>query len=162
MRTLPNLPPTIPNSKHAVCSKHSHLARLSPSLSRATLSTHLPSPVVVHSNPGFTLSDPAPAHHPQLQRSADMIYGMLLYKDKVDAGEIPTETAKGNTPLCMAQYHRIFSACRIPKKPEDVLVIYGRDVSRHIVVARGGQFFKMEVYHPDTGKPLSIGVSITT
>ncbi len=82
---------------------------------------------------------------------------MLLYKDMVDGGQIPTETIRG-APLCMGQYSRIFSACRIPRPGEDELRVYSRSESRHIVVARLGQFFRVDVYSPDSDRPLATQV----
>lgn len=112
------------------------------------------SSVVVHSNPAFTFADPAPREDVQVKRAAEILYGMLVYKGLADGKQIPTETVR-NSPLCMGQYGRIFSACRIPRPGEDELKVYSRDESKHVVVARSGQFFVVPVYHPETGKPLA-------
>lgn len=113
------------------------------------------SPVVVHSNPGFTFVDPEPREDVQVKRAAEILFGMLAYKEQVDSGSIAVETVR-NAPLCMGQYDRIFSACRIPRPGEDELKVYPRSESRHVIVAHAGQFFSIDVYNHATGKPLAI------
>ena len=117
------------------------------------------SPVVVHSNPGFLFADPPPSESVQTLRAAQLLYGMLSYKDLVDRKLIHVEATRENTSLCMAQYERIFSACRIPRRPEDELRIYKPEESKHVVVVCAGQFFSMDVYNPITRKHLGIAVS---
>uniref|UniRef100_A0A8C4QV81 Carnitine O-acetyltransferase b n=1 Tax=Eptatretus burgeri TaxID=7764 RepID=A0A8C4QV81_EPTBU len=72
-------------------------------------------------------------------------------------GQLPRSHYHGR-PLCMDQYTRIFSSCRIPGPRRDSVINYGLSISepRHITVAHNNQFFKLDVYHYN-GCPLTQG-----
>ncbi|XP_077350911.1 choline O-acetyltransferase [Festucalex cinctus] len=103
------------------------------------------SPAMVFPRQNFT----APLD--SLRFTANLISGILEYKSLLDARTLPVDYAQGQlagTPLCMEQYYRIFSACRLPGRERDVLV--GHDGSampdpEHIIVACKNQFFALDV-----------------
>ncbi|XP_077438276.1 choline O-acetyltransferase [Vanacampus margaritifer] len=103
------------------------------------------SPAMVFPRQNFT----APID--SLRFAANLISGILEYKSLLDARTLPVDYARGQlagTPLCMEQYHRIFSAYRLPGRERDVLV--GNDGSalpdpEYIIVACKNQFFVLDV-----------------
>ncbi|XP_078477849.1 carnitine O-acetyltransferase-like [Lampetra planeri] len=107
--------------------------------------------LAVHSNPGVVL--PRQDFHDtqgQLRFAAKLISAVLKFKALVDG-----ETLQGNLhrgrPLCMDQYRRIFSSCRVPGPRHDTVVNYalqrgGGNNPRHITVAHNYQFFQLDVY----------------
>ena len=52
-------------------------------------------------------------------------------------------------PLCMAQYHRLFTSYRAPGLDKDQLKSLSSEENEHIIVAHQGQ-----VYHILNSKPL--------
>ena len=54
---------------------------------------------------------------------------------------------KGQLPLCMYQYKRIFATTRIPKEGQDELKVY--DGSRHMVVVVDGVFYTFDAVRED-------------
>nr|XP_006818458.1 PREDICTED: carnitine O-acetyltransferase-like [Saccoglossus kowalevskii] len=115
-------------------------------------------PVVVHSSPGvaFPLMD-FKSEKDQLSFAAKLICGALDYKDVIDREKIPIDMMGGH-PLCMDQYYKLLSSCRIPGTKRDSIVVYPGNKSnapRHIVVAHNNHFFELDVYHSD-GKHLTM------
>mmetsp|Transcript_10075 Transcript_10075/g.12103 ORF Transcript_10075/g.12103 Transcript_10075/m.12103 type:complete len:652 (-) Transcript_10075:26-1981(-) len=55
----------------------------------------------------------------------------------------------GAFPLDMSQYGRLFSSTRIPKNGKDELVTYEPSESRHVIVQRGSEFYKLYVLNED-------------
>mmetsp|Transcript_6359 Transcript_6359/g.14771 ORF Transcript_6359/g.14771 Transcript_6359/m.14771 type:complete len:623 (+) Transcript_6359:326-2194(+) len=51
----------------------------------------------------------------------------------------------GKSAQCMAVYPLLFNACRIPTLPSDVVATYNPHTHSHILVARRGRFFRLEV-----------------
>ncbi|KAG5831158.1 hypothetical protein ANANG_G00300850 [Anguilla anguilla] len=66
-------------------------------------------------------------------------------------GVLPVESAQGQlarTPMCMAQYYRLFTSCRLPGRRKDTLVTWqGRATPEreHVIVACKNQFFVLNV-----------------
>lgn len=114
-------------------------------------------PVVVHSSPGVVLPhQPYRDANGQLWFAAQLIAGVLDYKAMVDNESLPVEHL-GGRPLCMDQYYRLFSSCRVPGLPRDSVRNVARDACppKHITVASNAHFYHMEVYGAD-GKALDV------
>ncbi|XP_077986310.1 carnitine O-acetyltransferase-like isoform X2 [Glandiceps talaboti] len=120
-------------------------------------------PVVVHSSPGvaFPVQD-FKNQHDQLSFAAKLIAGVLDYKVLIDKENIPIDMM-GGQPLCMDQYYKILSSCRIPGPKRDSIVVYPgnkRDAPKHIIVMHNNHFFAVDVYYP-SGKPLAVSELIS-
>lgn len=100
----------------------------------------------------------------QVQRAAILAVSALRFKAQIDQGELEPDTLKG-APLCMHQYQRLFSSCRVPSPGCDK---YRSPVSEsnstsfketHLAVFCRGRIFRLEAYSPD-GRVRSIeGIS---
>ncbi|KYO48933.1 carnitine O-acetyltransferase [Alligator mississippiensis] len=114
-------------------------------------------PLPVHSNPALVLPKQDYGDwHGQLRFAAKLIAGVLDFKAKIDHGALLAEY-QGGHPLCMAQYGRVFGACRVPGPKHDGLLLPppGRRPPTHVTVVRNFQFFEVEVYNSD-GTPLTV------
>uniref|UniRef100_UPI00358F85D5 carnitine O-acetyltransferase-like isoform X2 n=1 Tax=Myxine glutinosa TaxID=7769 RepID=UPI00358F85D5 len=114
-------------------------------------------PLVVHSSPAVVLpKNDILDEDGQLRFAAKLIAGALDFKSLVDNKALPLEF-KGDRPLCMDQYQKLFSWCRVPAETCDIIHQYNNTSSppKHVVVARNSQFFSVDVYHAD-GHPLSV------
>ncbi|KAM3859934.1 choline O-acetyltransferase b [Diretmus argenteus] len=86
-----------------------------------------------------------------LRFAAHLITGVLEYKALIDARALPVDYARGQlagTPLCMEQYYRLFTSCRLPGLKRDTLKVQMKAASsepEHIIVAFKNQFFVLEV-----------------
>ncbi|KAI4797651.1 hypothetical protein KUCAC02_024943 [Chaenocephalus aceratus] len=113
-------------------------------------------PVVVHSSPGLVL--PRMNFRDtqgQIRFAAKLIAGVLDFKTMIDNETLPVEFM-GAKPLCMNQYYKVLSSCRIPGLKSDSVVNHAKS-SRpptHITVVHNHQFFVLEVYNSD-GTPLT-------
>lgn len=101
---------------------------------------------------GVDCVEPPPAR--QIERTASFIASALKFKQMIDTETLRPDRLFGTVPICMRQYRRLFSTCRIPGVPKDDLVTYSPEESRHVVVVRKNQFFWFDVYHED-GSALS-------
>lgn len=92
----------------------------------------------------------------QIEQAAKVIAGFLEYKIDIDNETIPVEKL-GKHPLCMDQYYRILSACRIPGVAKDDVHCHAKSwiPPKHITVIHNNQFFELNVYHDDN-TPLTI------
>ena len=102
---------------------------------------------------GVDCVEPPPAG--QIERTASFIAGALKFKQMIETETLRPDRLFGTVPICMRQYRRLFSTCRIPGIPKDALVTYSPEESRHVVVVRKKQFFWFDVYHKD-GSALSM------
>ncbi|XP_061796068.1 choline O-acetyltransferase [Nerophis lumbriciformis] len=86
-----------------------------------------------------------------LRFAANLIAGILEYKNQLDTRTLPADYARGQlggTFLCMEQYYRIFTSYRVPGQERDTLVAQDSTVMaepEHIIVACKNQLFVLDV-----------------
>ncbi|XP_008193031.2 carnitine O-acetyltransferase isoform X1 [Tribolium castaneum] len=115
-------------------------------------------PVVVYSSPGLVFPfQKFGCEEQRLEYAAKLIAGALSYKELIDSGKMPVEKM-GKDPLDMNQYKKIFGTCRIPGVKVDHLEYNPQ--SRHIVIVRNNNFFKLQVIN-ECGKMLNTGELIS-
>uniref|UniRef100_T1HWF9 Peptidase M24 domain-containing protein n=1 Tax=Rhodnius prolixus TaxID=13249 RepID=T1HWF9_RHOPR len=131
-------------------------------------------PLPINYNPFLVfIDDPKPEYNHQLIRSANMVISSLRFMKSLRANLLEPEVFhlnpnKSNTkffrtvtgmlppaiswygaylfkafPLDMSQYENLFNTSRIPKTGKDTL--FHDNTTRHIIVMRGGHFFKVDV-----------------
>uniref|UniRef100_A0A3Q3NEJ9 Carnitine O-acetyltransferase a n=1 Tax=Labrus bergylta TaxID=56723 RepID=A0A3Q3NEJ9_9LABR len=85
-----------------------------------------------------------------LQYAADIILGLLDYKEKHEALHASIQ----GFPLCMSQHDGLLGSSRIPHPEVDSLLFFLKNPNPpiHMSVVHNGQFFKMDVYHSDRSK----------
>uniref|UniRef100_A0AAU6PBV7 Choline O-acetyltransferase n=1 Tax=Protohermes xanthodes TaxID=1452977 RepID=A0AAU6PBV7_9NEOP len=121
-----------------------------------------PLPLPVNSNPGMVFPPRKfTTVHDVARYAARLLDGVLDHKEILDKKALPIERAtsreKGQ-PLCMTQYYRLLTSCRMPGKVQDSL--YSRlednqDVknnNEHIIVACRNQFYCVAVKATDRGR----------
>uniref|UniRef100_A0AAZ1XHP3 Choline/carnitine acyltransferase domain-containing protein n=1 Tax=Oreochromis aureus TaxID=47969 RepID=A0AAZ1XHP3_OREAU len=91
----------------------------------------------------------------QIRCAAKVIKAVLDFKTMIEDETLPVQYMRGE-PLCMMQYFRALSSCRVPGRKTDSLVFHAKNSNgpRHITVAQNSQFFTVEVYHSD-GTPIT-------
>lgn len=90
----------------------------------------------------------------QIRCAAKVIKAVLDFKTMIEDETLPVQYMRGE-PLCMMQYFRALSSCRVPGQKTDSLVFHAKNSNpRHITVAQNSQFFTVEVYHSD-GTPIT-------
>ncbi|XP_071590414.1 carnitine O-palmitoyltransferase 1, muscle isoform [Heliangelus exortis] len=102
------------------------------------------SPLMVNSNyyiMDFLYVTPT---HIQAARAANAVHSMLLYRRKLDRGEIPPVMALGIVPMCSYQSERMFNTTRVPGIESDSL-LHLPD-SKHLAVYHRGRFYKVWMY----------------
>ncbi|XP_077987030.1 carnitine O-acetyltransferase-like [Glandiceps talaboti] len=115
-------------------------------------------PTVISISPGamFPVQDFS-SQRDQLSFAAKLIAGILDFKGIVDSEKLPIDMTRGDR-LCMIQYYKMFSTCRIPGPDRDSSWVYHgnkEDAPKHIIVMRNNHFFALDVYYPN-GKPLRV------
>ncbi|KAM6095338.1 carnitine O-palmitoyltransferase 1, muscle isoform [Chlamydotis macqueenii] len=103
------------------------------------------SPLMVNSNyyaMDFLYVTPS---HLQAARAGNAVHAMLLYRRKLDRGEIPPMMALGIVPMCSYQSERMFNTTRIPGKETDTLLHLAD--SKHLAVYHRGRFYKVWLYY---------------
>lgn len=86
-----------------------------------------------------------------LRFAARLVCGVLDYKALLDAQALPVDFARGQlagTPLCMEQYHRLFTSYRYPGRKTDTLKVRSNETSaapQHVIVACKNQFFVLDI-----------------
>ncbi|NXN25022.1 CPT1B palmitoyltransferase, partial [Nycticryphes semicollaris] len=103
------------------------------------------SPLMVNSNyyaMDFLYVTPS---HIQAARAGNVVHSILLYRRKLDRGEIPPMMALGIVPMCSYQSERMFNTTRIPGKETDTL-LHLVD-SKHLAVYHKGRFYKVWLYY---------------
>ncbi|KAM9582381.1 carnitine O-palmitoyltransferase 1, muscle isoform [Guaruba guarouba] len=102
------------------------------------------SPIMVNSNyyaMDFLYVTPS---HIQAARAGNAVHAMILYRRKLDRGELPPLMALGIVPMCSSQSERMFNTTRIPGKETDRLLHLGD--SRHVAVFHRGRFYRLGLY----------------
>ncbi|CAB4382829.1 acyltransferase ChoActase/COT/CPT [Rhizophagus irregularis] len=100
-------------------------------------------PVVLNLNPFFVLEDdPTPARNNQVIRAASLILSSLKFIHALRTEILEPDYFRG-TPLCMAQFNRLFGTARLPTGTGCTMST-SQD-SRHIVVICRGQFYWFDV-----------------
>eukprot|EP01063_Lacrimia_lanifica_P007454 TRINITY_DN1474_c0_g4_i1.p1 TRINITY_DN1474_c0_g4~~TRINITY_DN1474_c0_g4_i1.p1 ORF type:complete len:794 (+),score=265.37 TRINITY_DN1474_c0_g4_i1:54-2435(+) len=94
-----------------------------------------------------------PPTHRQASRAAFIISSLLGVKRLLEQQKLAPQMIQGMVPLCMAQYGKTYGTTREPHAEQDRLRTY--DESRHIVVMHKGRYYKLMVYSPETGRPVS-------
>ncbi|XP_065349254.1 choline O-acetyltransferase-like isoform X2 [Cloeon dipterum] len=101
----------------------------------------------INSNPGMVLPPRSPMNlSEQAALAARLATGLLKHKEILDHGGIPQERAtsreKGQ-PLCMTQFYRLLTSCRVPSVPRDMLITEpcSPRSQEHIIVACKNQFY---------------------
>ncbi|CAK8673643.1 unnamed protein product [Clavelina lepadiformis] len=91
----------------------------------------------------------------QISQAAKVVAAILNYKVAIDNENLSIDRM-GKAPLCMDQYYRILSSCRIPGLNKDSSECYARSwrPPRHILIIHNNHYFELDVYHED-GSPLS-------
>lgn len=90
----------------------------------------------------------------QVQRAAALVVSALRFKEKIDRGELEPDIVKG-VPLCMHQYRRLFSSCRVPEHSRDRYRSPVADTDptasgeTHICVFCRNRIYKLEAYSSD-------------
>lgn len=112
----------------------------------AYLSSRFPSAPLINIGGPVSITDIWPVQHgTQITRSALMAHALLLIWQKLYRQEVPVEKMGSDVPLCMFQFSRIFSCCKIPGKEKDCLrssfLTAPQRASRHIIVQTKGRIF---------------------
>ncbi|GLV45383.1 Choline acetyltransferase [Carabus blaptoides fortunei] len=114
-------------------------------------------PLPVGSNPGMVFPPRRFTTVLDVARfAARMLDGALDYKELLDRRGLPLERAtsreKGQ-PLCMSQYYRLLTSCRVPGKPYDTIYTTpaGQN-SEHVIVACRNQLYLVPVKAADRGR----------
>jgi carnitine O-acetyltransferase len=76
------------------------------------------------------------------KRAAAITTAALEFKKQVDSGTLEPEYMK-KLPISMDSYKYMFNTCRVPAKPADYPVVYSPTETKHILVIRKNQFFKV-------------------
>uniref|UniRef100_A0A8C3NDU4 Carnitine O-palmitoyltransferase 1, muscle isoform n=1 Tax=Geospiza parvula TaxID=87175 RepID=A0A8C3NDU4_GEOPR len=81
----------------------------------------------------------------QAARAANAVHSILLYRRRLDRGEIPPMMALGVVPMCSYQSERMFNTTRIPGKETDTLLHLAD--SKHLAVYHKGRYYKVWLYY---------------
>jgi carnitine O-acetyltransferase len=102
-------------------------------------------PILINVNYGYGLKDdPTIEHMKQSKRAALLIDGLLKFRELIESETLELDRAK-STPLCMVQYKYLFGTCRVPEKTRDRMETATSSKALHIIVARHGQFYVLDV-----------------
>jgi carnitine O-palmitoyltransferase 1, liver isoform len=110
------------------------------------------SSIMISSNYCAMTLDMKPLTKRPAARAAFYLHRFIKTTFEVVDGKIPAMMSN-YTPMCMNQYRKILSLTRIPGVESDTLVAYDNEKSRHVVVIRNNQYFKVEVYGRATNQP---------
>lgn len=107
-------------------------------------------PLTLFSN-WYGLDRVDPLLRSQVARAANLVNGLMTFKNMLDTQSLEPNRVQGTVPLCMWQYSRIFGTVRIPGEEIDQLQTNSK--SKHIVVICKDRFFRVNLY--DSDGPLS-------
>ncbi|KAJ1919540.1 Carnitine O-acetyltransferase mitochondrial [Mycoemilia scoparia] len=100
-------------------------------------------PVVPFVSYFFTFKDDK-LRKKQTKRAAAIIRAALQFRRQLVTGELEPEAMK-KQPICSYSYKYMFNACRIPKKPSDIVETYDPYANEYITVVRNNQFFSLPI-----------------
>lgn len=105
------------------------------------------SSIAINTNPFFVLEDdPTPQRTSQIARSTALLWSALKFCQSVRKRNLEPDMFR-TTPLCMAQYPKLFGTVRIPCVGKD-RVVYHED-SKHVVVMACGMIYWFDVFDAD-------------
>ncbi|CAM9968103.1 unnamed protein product [Phaeothamnion confervicola] len=93
----------------------------------------------------------------QAEAAAWLAVGLLQLRRDLEEGRVPPEEAADSSPLCMAQYERLFTSCMVPRPGRDELRRFPRPAD-HIAVLCHGHTFLLPVGPAALGGGLAGGV----
>uniref|UniRef100_A0A8C3VDW1 Carnitine O-palmitoyltransferase 1, muscle isoform n=1 Tax=Catharus ustulatus TaxID=91951 RepID=A0A8C3VDW1_CATUS len=99
------------------------------------------SPIMVNSN-YYAMVRGTPI---QAARAANVVHAMILYRRRLDRGEIPPMMALGVVPMCSYQSERMFNTTRVPGKEADTLLHLAD--TKHLAVYHKGRYYKVWLYY---------------
>lgn len=106
------------------------------------------SPVVLNLNPFIMIEDdPIPGECNWINRGCQLTNSTLRFIKALRNKTLPVDKIKGDKPLDMDQYLKLFGSCRIPTNNGCVLKTY--ENSKHIVVVVNSQFYWFNVLDDD-------------
>jgi len=113
-------------------------------LNLAYLAHRDPLPIYLSVHMGITTSYPVSRE----TRAATFAVNMIKFKEILEREELPPQRLPkmGNIPLCMDQFRRFFSCTRIPHEHMDELVIFPKEVSRHLIVLHHDHIYSIDAY----------------
>lgn len=85
----------------------------------------------------------------KIEQASRFITRTLEFKRLLDTETLKPEAMFGTVPLCMHQYARFFSSCRIPGVQKDIRMNFCSEEAKHIIVIRKNQFYWFDVYYED-------------
>ncbi|KAK6632138.1 hypothetical protein RUM44_007168 [Polyplax serrata] len=114
-------------------------------------------PVVVYSSPGLVWPKKyLETQKQQLNFTTRLIKSALNFNELIENNNLPQEIMGKNTKLCMSQYSKLFTTCRIPDTPRDRLALPDENnPSQHIIVIYNNHFFSVPVFVKGTREQLS-------
>lgn len=68
------------------------------------------------------------------------------------SGDVAVEVSKEGV-MCMNQYKKMFSTCRVPGLIQDTLLTNFESNATHIIVLLKNQVYKVNVLHPSMKRP---------
>lgn len=84
----------------------------------------------------------------RVARASNLIHYVLSFYESVWNETLRPQYLQDMIPICMNGYKQLFSATRIPGDQIDHLQTYPE--SRHIIVIRKGNFYKLDAFAPDS------------
>ena len=105
--------------------------------------------VVLNLNPFFALEDdPTPSRANQVARATSLVLSSLKFIRSLKMQTLKPDMWRG-TPLCMAQFKKLFASCRIPSTTPGRDQILTSSKSTHIAVLCRGQVYYFETMMPN-------------
>uniref|UniRef100_A0A8C4EBK5 carnitine O-palmitoyltransferase n=1 Tax=Dicentrarchus labrax TaxID=13489 RepID=A0A8C4EBK5_DICLA len=81
----------------------------------------------------------------QAARAGNAIHAIMLYRRKLDRGQVKPLMLLHTVPMCSAQYERMFNTSRVPGVDTDIL--QHMNESKHIAVYHKGRYFKVWMFY---------------
>lgn len=90
-------------------------------------------------------------------RGAVVVHNMLRFKQLLDREQLEPLLIQNFIPLCMDQYRRMFSTCRVAHREEDEIQHWDVGSSQHIIVVMGKRYFQLRMFrHGKLVKPCEL------